>query len=55
MLAAGGAALLGVYVSSRCCSDGEPEKMSRSKPTVPQPRATFSVSLILGIAFCASL
>eukprot|EP00966_Prymnesium_polylepis_P146389 3380901-Prymnesium_polylepis.1 len=29
--------------------------MSRSKPTVPQPSATFSVSLILGIAFWASL
>ena len=29
--------------------------MSRSKPTVPQPSATFSVSLILGSCFCASL
>ena len=27
----------------------------RSEPTVPQPSATFSVSLILGICFCASL
>lgn len=46
---------LGVYVSSSFFRLGEPLKMSRSKPTLPQPRATRSVSLILGIAFWASL
>ena len=33
---------------------GDPVKMSRSKPTVPQPSATFSVSDIFGIAFLGS-
>ena len=45
----------GVYVSTRCCRLGEPPKMSRSKPTVPAPRAIFSVSLIFGMALRARL
>jgi hypothetical protein len=37
------------------CTEAPGACQHRSKPTVPQPSATFSVSLILGICFCASL
>ena len=47
--------IFGVYVSRRLSSLGAPEKMSRSKPTVPQPRATRSVSEIFGMSFFAAL
>merc|ERR1719171_597649 len=44
----------GAYVLSKFSREGFPEKISRSNPTVPQPSATRSVSLILGIIFLAA-
>ena len=45
----------GAYVFRRFSRLGFPLKISLSKPTVPQPSATRSVSLILGIIFLAAL
>ena len=44
----------GAYVVSKFSKEGLPEKISRSKPTVPQPSATRSVSEILGIILRAA-
>merc|ERR1719171_289250 len=44
----------GAYVFNKFSREGFPEKISLSKPTVPQPSATRSVSLILGIILRAA-
>merc|ERR1719171_2202638 len=44
----------GAYVFNKFSREGFPEKISLSNPTVPQPSATRSVSLILGIIFLAA-